>query len=56
MLSSSKVLAAILAHVRSPVTEDVTYVSLNYDNPGLHSIMPWGGTRVRAGPESVPSR
>ena len=57
MLSSSEVFAAILekptdlAHVRALVTEDVTYVSLNYDNPDLHSIMPWCGTHDRAGPE-----
>ena len=59
MLSSSEVLAAILArpvdlsHVRSLVTEDVTYVSLNYENPDLHSIMPWCGTHDHAGPESI---
>jgi uncharacterized protein len=59
MLSSSEVLAAILekptdlAHVRSLVTEDVTYISLNYDNPDLRSIMPWCGTHERAGPESI---
>jgi uncharacterized protein len=28
----------------SLVTDDVTYVSLNYDNPDLHRIMPWVGT------------
>jgi uncharacterized protein len=59
MLSSSEVLAAILknltdlAHVRSLVTEDLTYVSLNHDNLDLHSIMPWCGTHDRAGPESI---
>ena len=30
--------------VRSLVHEDATYVSLNYDNPDLHKIMPWCGT------------
>jgi hypothetical protein len=45
MLSSS--------HVRSLVTDDVTYVSLNYDNPDLRSIMPWCGTHDHAGPESI---
>ena len=30
--------------VRSLVHEDATYVSLNYDNPDLHNIMPWCGT------------
>jgi uncharacterized protein len=57
MLSASEVLTAILEkptdleHVRSLVTDDVTYVSLNYGNPDLHSIMPWCGTH--AGPESI---
>ena len=59
MLSSSEVLAAILQkptdlkHVRSLVTDDVTYVSLNYDNPDLRSIMPWCGTHEHSGPESI---
>jgi hypothetical protein len=45
MLSPTEVLAAILdrptdiAHVRSLVTPDVTYVSLNYSNPDLKRIM-----------------
>ena len=30
---------------------DVTYVSLNYDNPDLHRIMPWCGTG--SGPDAV---
>jgi uncharacterized protein len=34
--------------VRSLVHEDVTYVSLNYDNPDLHKIMPWCGTNKGA--------
>ncbi|WP_131113842.1 nuclear transport factor 2 family protein [Lichenihabitans psoromatis] len=33
-----------LAHVRALVTDDFTYVSLNYDNPDLKRIMPWCGT------------
>ena len=50
MMQSTEVLKSILAnpkdldHVRSLVTDDVTYVSLNYDNPDLHRIMPWAGT------------
>jgi ketosteroid isomerase-like protein len=32
--------------VRSMVTEDVTYVSLNQNNPDLKKIMPWCGTNV----------
>jgi hypothetical protein len=59
MLSAPEVLSAILQnptdpeHVRSLVTEDVTYVSLNYDNPDLHSITPWCGVHEHAGPESI---
>jgi uncharacterized protein len=59
MLSSSEVLATILerptelSHVRSLVTEDLTYVSLNFENPDLHTIMPWCGTHDHAGPESI---
>ena len=33
-----------LANVKSLVTEDVGYVSLNYDNPELKKILPWTGT------------
>jgi uncharacterized protein len=59
MPSASEVLSAILerptdlGHVRSLVTTDVTYVSLNFDNPDLRSIMPWCGTHKHAGPESI---
>jgi uncharacterized protein len=59
MLSASEVLSAILEkptdldHVRSLVTDDVTYVSLNYDHPNLTSIMPWCGAHEHAGPESI---
>jgi hypothetical protein len=57
MLTPSEVLEKILenpkdlAHVRSLVTEDVTYVSLNYQDPDLHKIMPWCGTS--RGAESI---
>lgn len=57
MASPAEILAAILAkpkdidHVRALVTADVTYVSLNYDNPDLKKIMPWAGTS--RGPESI---
>ena len=50
MRSSQEILSAILEkptdldHVRSLVSSDVTYVSLNYDNPDLNKIMPWAGT------------
>ncbi len=40
-----------LDHVCSLVTEDVTYVSLNHDNPALKRIMPWCGTS--RGPDSI---
>lgn len=57
VLSSSEVLKSILDnptdidHVRALVTDDVTYVSLNYDHPNLKKIMPWCGTSK--GPESI---
>jgi hypothetical protein len=57
MLSPTEVLSSILKnptdidHVRSLVAPDVTYVSLNYDNPDLKKIMPWAGTS--RGPESI---
>ena len=57
MLSPTEILSAILDkptaidHVRSLVTPDVTYVSLNYSNPDLKKIMPWCGTS--RGPESI---
>ena len=50
MLQAKEVLASILEnpedldHVLSLVTDDVTYVSLNYENADLHRIMPWAGT------------
>src|ERR1700743_2048861 len=37
--------------VRGLTTEDVTYVSLNFDNPELHTVMPWAGTN--RGPQSI---
>jgi uncharacterized protein len=57
MLKSTQILSAILEkptdleHVRSLVTPDVTYVSLNYSDPDLKRIMPWCGTS--RGPESI---
>ena len=33
-----------LDNVRSVTSDDVTYVSLNFDNPELHKVMPWAGT------------
>ena len=50
IMQPTEVLASILQnpkdpeHVRSLVTEDVMYVSLNYDNPDLRKIMPWAGS------------
>ena len=50
-LSPTEIVAAILDnptdldHVRSLVTDEVTYVSLNYDNPDLKRIMNCHTTR-----------
>jgi hypothetical protein len=33
-----------IEHVRSLTTEDVTYVSLNFNNSDLHKVLPWAGT------------
>ena len=49
-----EVMAKILAdpknidNVRSLVSADVIYVSLNYDNPDLKRVMPWCGTSYGA--------
>jgi uncharacterized protein len=57
MASPQEILSAILEkptdldQVRSLVSPDVTYVSLNYNNPDLKKIMPWAGTS--RGPESI---
>lgn len=40
-----------IEHVRSLTTEDVTYVSLNFDNPELRKVLPWAGTN--RGPQSI---
>jgi ketosteroid isomerase-like protein len=40
-----------LDNVRSLTTEDVTYVSLSFDNPELHRVLPWTGTN--RGPQSI---
>src|SRR5579864_34453 len=40
-----------LAKVKSLTTADVTYVSLNENNPELQRYLPWAGTHT--GPESV---
>ena len=37
--------------VKSLVAPDVTYVSLNFDNPELKRVMPWAGTAQ--GPQAV---
>jgi hypothetical protein len=55
--SALEVMTAILADprnidsVRSLAAPDVTYVSLNYDDPDLKRVMPWCGTSV--GPEAI---
>jgi ketosteroid isomerase-like protein len=40
-----------IAHVRGLTTDDVTYVSLNFNNSELHKVMPWAGTN--RGPQSI---
>ena len=40
-----------IEHVRGLTTEDVTYVSLSFDNPELHKVLPWAGTN--RGPQSI---
>src|SRR5258708_14096708 len=42
---------ANIEHVRGLTTEDVAYVSLNFDNPELHKVLPWAGTN--RGPQSI---
>jgi hypothetical protein len=37
--------------VRGLTTEDVTYVSLNFDNPELHKVLPWAG--INRGPQNI---
>ena len=38
--------------IKSLVAFDATYVSLSFDNPVLHQVMPWAGTRYRVGPQA----
>lgn len=40
-----------IEHVRGLTIADVTYVSLNFDNPELHKVLPWAGTN--RGPQSI---
>jgi uncharacterized protein len=40
-----------IEHVRGLTTENVTYVSLNFDNPELRKVLPWAGTN--RGPQSI---
>jgi hypothetical protein len=57
MITPSEVLTRVLKaptdidNVRSLVTDDVIYVSLNYDNPELKRVMPWAGTS--RGPDAI---
>ncbi len=52
-----EVVQAVLANptsienIRELASEDVTYVSLNYDNAELQKILPWTGTSH--GPEAI---
>lgn len=38
--------------IKELVAFDATYVSLTFDNPDLHAILPWAGTRARVGPQA----
>ncbi|KAK0634255.1 hypothetical protein B0T17DRAFT_501938 [Bombardia bombarda] len=38
--------------IKEVVAFDATYVSLAEDNPDLHKILPWAGTRARVGPQA----
>ncbi|KAJ5950525.1 uncharacterized protein N7479_008938 [Penicillium vulpinum] len=38
--------------IKEYVALDATYVSLTIDNPNLHKIMPWAGTRYQVGPQA----
>jgi len=55
--SAAQVLETLLANrldlaiVKNVTTPDVTYVSLNEDNPELKRYLPWAGTNK--GPESI---
>jgi uncharacterized protein len=40
-----------IEHVRGLTTADVTYISLSFDNPELHKVLPWAGTN--RGPQSI---
>ena len=40
-----------IEHVRGLTTEDVTYVSLSFNNPELHKVLPWTG--INRGPQSI---
>ena len=40
-----------IEHVRGLTTKDVVYVSLNFNNPELHKVLPWTGTN--RGPQSI---
>jgi hypothetical protein len=57
MMTPSDVISAILndpksiENVRALCTPDVTYVSLNFEDPQLKRIMPWCGTS--RGPEAI---
>jgi ketosteroid isomerase-like protein len=50
MPEPKEIVQALLEWIHDPsvvkelCTADVTYVSLNYNNPDLHKVMPWCGT------------
>ncbi|KAF2111324.1 hypothetical protein BDV96DRAFT_582884 [Lophiotrema nucula] len=58
-LSPVAIVKKLLANATNPdivnelVHPRATYVSLNYTNPQLHTIMPWCGTHKEAGPAAI---
>jgi len=56
-VSPAKIVQSLLTNpadpelVKSLTTPDVTYVSLNENNPDLKAILPWAGTNK--GPETI---
>jgi len=59
-VSPAKIVQSLLTNpadpelVKSLTTPDVTYVSLNENNPDLKAILPWTGTNK--GPETMCTR
>ncbi|KAI9822703.1 MAG: hypothetical protein M1827_000422 [Pycnora praestabilis] len=58
-LSSTQIVEKLLQNTTNKeameelVASDATYVSLNYDNPDLHQLMPWAGTHSKRGAQGI---